>query len=323
MSLSTAKQLALDTYRAYSDDKAERLSAALAYYATFSLAPLLVLVLAVAGLLYGQRSTAAQEALITQVETVLGTDGAVLLEGVLEGAAASPTAGVWATVLSGLVLLIGATTLVARLQEALNHIWDASPASPGVLGIVWSRGLALLLVLGGGGVVVASLVLSSLLTGWADRLAVPFLAHAAGHLSSLVLLTGVAAVLYRTLPDAPVRWGDVWGGAVLAAVLLTLGSGAVGWYLGHAAVTSSYGAAGALVAFLLWTYYSAQFFLLGAELAHVQYARTAPAPSTPETAPAPPPLPTRAPSPGAPTGPPPVGRAAVGVPLTRLFRRDS
>lgn len=323
MSLSKAKHLALNTFQAYSTDHGERLAAALAYYATFSLAPLIVLAFAIAGLLYGRRSDAAQEELMTLAGDILGADGAALLEGMLEGAAAEPTAGVWATILSGLVLVIGATALFARLQDALNTIWGATPQHTGVMGFLWSRGLSLLLVIGAGALMVASLLLSSLIAGLADRFAAPVLLSVGERLVSLGLLTLLFAMLYRTLPDAPVRWADVWLGAVIAAALATLGTWALGWYLGQASVTSSYGAAGALAAFLLWIYYSAQIFFLGAEWTTV-YARRTTSPTVapaPVSEPVPPPSPAPEPQTWSSSWRHRLGWVALGIALAQLFRR--
>jgi len=320
MSLHDAKHLILDTLSAYSADNGERLAAALAYYATFSLAPLLVLALSVAGLLYGRRSEAAQADLMALVDGVIGPDGAALLEGILEGAAAAPGTGIWATVLSSLVLGIGATALFARLQEALNTIWGATPRYTGVTGFLWSRGLSLLLVVGAGATVVASLLASALLVGWVDQLGMPGLLLGAERLGALAVLTLLFAVLYRTLPDAPVRWRDVWPGSVLAAALVTIGTWGLGWYLGRASVTSSYGAAGALVALLLWIYYTAQIFFLGAELTTVYARRPSSAPS-----PAPRTTPQRSPPPARDSSssswPARLGWVALGVVLARLFGR--
>jgi len=321
MSLTDAKQLVLDTLQAYTDDKGERLAAALAYYATFSLAPLLVLTLAVAGLLYGRRSEAAQDELMALAGDVLGPDGVALLEGILEGAAAAPGAGVWATVLSSLVLVVGATALFARLQEALNTIWDAAPQYTGIWGFLRSRGLSLLLVIGAGATIVASLLLSSVIVGLADRFGAQALLRVAERVGSLAILTLLFGALYRTLPDAPVRWADVWLGAGVAAVLTTLGTWGLGWYLGYASVTSAYGAAGALAAFLLWIYYSAQIFFLGAELTTVYAGR----PTATEVAPAPPPAPEPSSAPAAQNRPSSwlrrLGWIGLGVVLARLFGR--
>jgi len=323
MSLADAKHLVLDTLSAYSDDHGERLAAALAYYATFSLAPLLVLTLSIAGLLYGRRSEAAQEEWIALVEAVTGPEGAALLGSLLEGATAAPEAGLWATVLSSLVLVVGATALFARLQDALNTIWGTAPRFTGITGFMWSRGLSLLLVVGAGATVVASLLASTLLVGLADRLGIQGLLLGAERLGSLAVLTLLFAVLYRTLPDAPVRWEDVWLGAAVAAALVTLGTWGLSWYLGRASVTSSYGAAGALVALLLWIYYSAQIFFLGAELTTV-YARRAahPAASSGEAqSPAGGLLPARSGQPRPSSWPGRLGWVALGAVLALLFRR--
>lgn len=323
MSFVEVKQLTLDTLQAYSEDKGERLAAALAYYATFSLAPLIVLALAVAGLLYGQRSETAQEELMAMAGDVLGPDGAAFLESILEGAAATPSTGIWATILSSVVLVYGATALFARLQEALNTIWGTTPQYTGVAGFLWSRGLSLLLVIGTGATVVASLILSSAIAGLADLLVGQALIRTAERVGSLVILALLFAVLYRTLPDAPVQWADVGLGALVAALLTTLGTWALGWYLGRASVTSSYGAAGALVAFLLWIYYSAQIFFLGAELTTV-YARyrTSPTVAVPSSPASPEPTQT--------TSAPPthssswghrLGWVTLGILLALFFRR--
>jgi len=323
MSLTDAKQLVLDTLQAYTEDKGERLAAALAYYATFSLAPLLVLMLAVAGLLYGRRSEAAQEELMTLAADILGPDGVALLEGILEGAAAAPGTGAWATVLSSLVLVVGATALFARLQEALNTIWDATPQYTGLMGFLRTRGLSLLLVLGAGATVVASLLLSSVIAGLADRFGAQVLLRIAERSGSLAILTLLFAALYRTLPDAPVRWADVWLGAGVAAVLTTLGTWGLGWYLGDASVTSAYGAAGALAAFLLWIYYSAQIFFLGAELTTVYARRTATAEAALTPAPSPAPEPPSDPEAQhrSPSWLRRLGWIGLGVVLAQLFRK--
>lgn len=321
-----AKQIALDTFGAYSADHGERLAAALAYYATFSLAPLIVLALAIAGLLYGQRSAVAQEELIERATGIWGPEGAALLKGVLEGASTTPSAGIWATILSVFLLVIGATALFARLQEALNTIWDATPQYTGLIGFLRSRALSLLLVVGAGTMIVASLLASSLIASLVDLTGSRILIWIVERLGSLVVLTLLFAVLYRTLPDAPVRWSEVWTGAFMAAILITLGTWAFGWYLGRASVTSSYGAAGALAGFLLWIYYSAQIFFLGAELTTVQAHRTRPHESPEPTAS---PRPTSKREPGqetlksgkrhAPTWIARLGWIGLGVVLARLF----
>ena len=283
MSLVSVKELLLATVRDFMADKAERLGAALAYYATFSLAPLVVLAVAVAGVLYGRQPEEARGLVVEQIEGVLGADGAALLTGVLDSAAASPGTGSWAAVLSGLVLVVGATTLFARLREAINTIWGTDPHTTGVLGFLRSRGLGLLLVGGTGVAIVASLTLSTVIAGLGDVLGTSTGAAVLERLASVTLLGLLFAVLYRFLPETEVQWADVWLGAFGTAVLFTLGTWAMGWYLGGASVGSAYGAAGTLVAFLLWIYYSAQLFFLGAEFTAVYARHRRPAEAAVET----------------------------------------
>ena len=272
MSSIPVKELLVTTVRDFIDDKAERLGAALAYYATFSLAPLVVLAVAVAGLFYGAQTGEARALVMEEVASVLGPEGATMLRGLLDNAAASPSTGSWAAALSIALLLFSATTLFARLREALNTIWDTEPHATGLVGFLQSRGLGLLLVLGTGVVIVASLALSTVIAGLGDVLGTSAGAAVLERVASVALLGLLFAVLYRFLPETDVHWADVWLGALGTAVLFTLGTWAMGWYLGSASVGSAYGAAGALVAFLLWVYYSAQLFFLGAEFTAV-YAR--------------------------------------------------
>ena len=285
MSSIPVKELLVTTVRDFIDDKAERLGAALAYYATFSLAPLVVLAVAVAGLFYGAQTGEARALVMEEVASVLGPEGATMLRGLLDNAAASPSTGSWAAALSIALLLFSATTLFARLREALNTIWDTEPHAGGLLGFLRSRGLGLLLVLGTGVAIVASLTLSTVVAGLGDVLGTSTGAAVLERVASVALLGLLFAVLYRFLPETDVHWADVWIGALATAVLFTLGTWAMGAYLGGASVGSAYGAAGALVAFLLWIYYSAQLFFLGAEFTAV-YARHRRAAASPAEAPA-------------------------------------
>ncbi len=285
MSSIPVKELLVTTVRDFIDDKAERLGAALAYYATFSLAPLVVLAVAVAGLFYGAQTGEARALVMEEVASVLGPEGATMLRGLLDNAAASPSTGSWAAALSIALLLFSATTLFARLREALNTIWDTEPHAGGLLGFLRSRGLGLLLVLGTGVAIVASLTLSTVVAGLGDILGTSTGAAVLERVASVALLGLLFAVLYRFLPETDVHWADVWIGALATAVLFTLGTWAMGAYLGGASVGSAYGAAGALVAFLLWIYYSAQLFFLGAEFTAV-YARHRRAAASPAEAPA-------------------------------------
>jgi len=283
--LPPVKDLLLETVRAFMEDKAERLGAALAYYSTFSLAPLIVLAVAIAGLFYGAQTDEARALVMEQVAGVVGPDGATMLRGVLDNAATTPGVGSWAAVAGLVLLLVGATTLFVRLREALNTIWETEPHATGVLGFLQSRGLGLLLVLATGVAIVASLTLSTVISGLGDVLGTSIGAAVLERVASLLLLGLLFAVLFRFLPETDVHWSDVWLGALGTALLFTLGTWAMGAYLGGASVGSAYGAAGALVAFLMWIYYSAQIFFLGAEFTSVvaKHRRPEPAPETAST----------------------------------------
>lgn len=272
MSLATARSLLVATWTAYTNDKAERLGAALAYYAVFSLAPLIVLALAVARMAYGEQSVRAQQVLLDRVEGVIGPSGRDLVTNILSEAAATPGESTVAVIAGSLLLVVGATVFFARLQDAMNTIWDAPPAAPGIAGMLRSRVLSLLLVLGVGVGLVASLVLSVWVSSLAAGVGGAWGLYLAERAGTLLVLSGLCAVLFRVLPDTAVQWHDVWMGAIGTAVLLSLGTSGMGWYLGQTAAVSAYGAAGALAALLLWIYYAAQIFFLGAEFTTVYAA---------------------------------------------------
>ncbi|PEN06802.1 ribonuclease BN [Longimonas halophila] len=271
MPFAIARSLLVATWNAYTTDKAERLGAALAYYAIFSLAPLLVLALAVARLVYGQQSMQAQTALLNQVESVVGPAGRTLVQDMLSKASVDGQ-GTAAVLIGSVLLLVGATVFFARLQDAMNTIWRATPVHTGLSGFVRSRLLSLLLVLLVGVGLVGSLVLSAVLSGLADTLGGAWGLYLAEQVGTLIVLAGLCALLFRVLPDASVQWADVWMGAIGTALLLRLGTSGIGWYLGSTAAVSAYGAAGALAALLLWMYYAAQIFFLGAEFTTVYAA---------------------------------------------------
>ena len=288
MSIATARDLLTDTLQAYSADKAERLGAALAYYAVFSLAPLLVLALAVVRLAYGRQSIQAQAAILDQVEGVVGPAGRTLVEGILQQAAVSPAQSTWAVLLGSMVLVVGATAFFARLQDAMNTIWAATPTHTGVWGLLRSRLLSLLLVIAVGAGLVVSLVLNATLSGMAATLGGATGLYLLERIGTLVLLAGLCALLFRVLPDTSVEWADVWIGALGTAVLISAGTSGMAWYLSQATVASAYGAAGALAALLIWIYYVAQIFFLGAEFTSVyaNHRRQGAASPEPESLPA-------------------------------------
>lgn len=266
-----------EVYSQWSGDHALTHGAALAYYTLFSLAPLLVLVIAIAGLAFGR--AAAQGEIVTQLAGLVGPDGARMLEGMIV-AASRPTSGIVATVASLATMFFGASGVVGQLQGSLNQIWHAPPPPPtsSVVGsALRRRALAFGMILGVGFLLLVSLALTAALSAlhvWiGDKLPLfaELLAPANFALSFLVI-TALFAMIYKLLPDVSLEWRDVWVGAAVTALLFSVGKSLIGIYLGRAGVTSVYGAAGSLVLVLLWIYYSAQLLFVGAEFTEV-YAR--------------------------------------------------
>jgi len=258
-------------------DRALMLGAALAYYTLFALAPLLVLVIAVAGLALGR--AAAQGEIVAQIEGLMGPDGAKMIEGMIVRAS-RPASGVVATLVSLGTMLLGASGVFGQLQTALDQIFEAESHSRrgrGVRAAVRQRLAYFGMILGIGFLLLVSLVLSAALAAVHDLLAahLPIASRVLPPLNfglSLAVVSGLFALIYKLLPDVELAWRDVWLGSACTAVLFTVGKSLIGIYLGRAGATSVYGAAGSLVLVLLWIYYSAQILLLGAEFTEV-YSR--------------------------------------------------
>ncbi|TMA46358.1 MAG: YihY/virulence factor BrkB family protein [Deltaproteobacteria bacterium] len=275
--------------REWRDDDALIQGAALAYYALFAMAPLLVLIIAVAGMVIGR--TAAQGRLVEQIQDLMGPEGARMVEGMIEHVS-SPASGIAATLGSLATILLGASGVVGQLRTSLNRIWGVRATQGGVRGMMRQRLAALGLIVGIGVLMLVSVTLSAVLSAVREVLAthVPLLSRllpAANFALSFLLATALFGMIYRVLPDVDLGWGDVILGAAVTALLFTIGKSLVGLYLGRAGVTSVYGAAGTLVFVLLWVYYSAQILLLGAEFTEVYSRRygsrraLSPAPSPP------------------------------------------
>ena len=248
-------------------DRVPRLGAALAFYTTFALAPLLVIVVAIAGLVFGRE--AAEGRLLGEMRSLVGDEGADALQA-LVAAAGQPGAGVLASLVGGLVLLFGAVGLFGELQDALNTIWEVQPKpGRGLWGMVRGRFLSFSLVLGSAFLLLVSLVVSAAMSAMsglfvgAQSSLIPYIIQ---WIVSFGVITGLFAMIYRLLPDAEIAWRDVWFGAAVTSVLFTVGKSLIGLYLGQTATTSVYGAAASFVVLLLWNYYTAQIFLFGAEL---------------------------------------------------------
>lgn len=277
MSLKQAWVLAKQAATAWVDDQAPSMGAALSYYTVFSLAPMLLIVLAVAGLVFGQ--DAARGALFGQLSGLMGADGAKAVEALL-ASVSKPAEGILATLTGLLVLLLGATSVFGELQDALDRIWRAPdrPAGGGLWNLLRTRMLSFGMILGIAFLLMVSLVVSAgvsalgkwwspMFGGW------ELLAQGATFVFSLAVTTVAFAMIYKLMPRVQVRWHDVWIGAAVTALLFSLGRFLIGLYIGKSGVASGFGAAGSLVIVFVWVYYSAQIFLLGAEFTWV-YATT-------------------------------------------------
>ena len=264
---------------AWIDDFAPSMGAAISYYTVFSLAPLLVIVIAVAGAVFGR--DAVQGQIVAQLSGLIGNDGATAVQGLIKSAS-DPAKGLVASIISFVVLVVGATTVFAELQSALDRIWHVpEKAKPsGIWGLLRSRFLSFGLVLGLAFMLMVSLIVgagiaafghwaSSLAPGWEIVLQVINIAV------SLVITTLLFAMIYKLMPSVRIAWRDVWVGSVVTAVLFEVGKLLIGLYIGKSGVTESFAAAGSLVVLLAWVYYAAQIFLLGAEFTRVYAAEHA------------------------------------------------
>ena len=275
--LRSTVSLLKETVTRWTEDKASSLAAALAYYALFSLAPLVLIAVAVAGLVFGQR--AAEGELYSQLAGLMGESGARAVEHLVASMNHRRSGGIVATVVGVATLLFGASKVFGQLQDSMNTIWRAERRTGGgIVGFLRARLFSFGMVLGIGFLLLASLVLSTVLELAGEHLRAIIPVGVAGGQAldavlSLVLISLLFALIYKLLPDTPVAWRDVWPGALVTALLFTIGKFAIGFYLRKAGVASSYGAAGSVIILLLWIYYSAMILYLGAEFTHVYSMR--------------------------------------------------
>jgi len=256
------------------NDKAPKLGASLAFYTMFSLAPLLVIAISIAGFIFG--ADAARGELVGQIEGLIGTEGAQVVQTALKNTNDTES-GIIAIVISFVTLLIGSTVVFAELQESLNIVWRVKPKPERsiIKGLIKDRIQSFALVITTGFLLLTSLIISALLSGLnnfiSDKfIAVPFyILDVINLVISLGIIYLLFAMIYRILPDVHIRWKDVWVGALVTALLFVLGKYLIGIYLGTSTLGSTYGAAGSLVILLLWIYYSAQILFLGAEFTFI------------------------------------------------------
>jgi len=259
---------------AWVDDYAPSMGAALAYYTLFALAPLLIIAVAVAGLVFGKE--AARGEIVAQLQGLIGREGALAVQGLLKSAH-GPGRDIFATAISVLTLVIGATTVFAELQSDLDRIWrvPASAKENGIWALLRTHLLSFGMVLGLGFLMLVSLLISAAIAVFGQLNNIYFLAggevfyQAINFSISFATTTLLFAMIYKFMPRAGIAWRDVWIGAAVTALMFEIGKFLIGLYLGKAGVSSGFGAAGSLVVLMVWVYFSAQIFLLGAEFTWV------------------------------------------------------
>ncbi len=258
---------------AWLDDYAPSMGAALSYYTVFSLAPLLLIVISVAGLVFG--ADAVRGALLAQIDGLMGAEAAKGIQDLL-GGVSKPSTGILGTVIGAVVLLLGATTVFGELQDALDRIWRAPAREPssGLMTLVRTRLLSFGMILGIAFLLTVSLVtgagiaaLGTWWSGWFDGWEV--LARIINATVGFLMTTAVFGLIYKLMPRVKVSWSDVWVGAAVTALLFTAGRFLISLYIGKTGVASGFGAAGSVVVIFVWVYYSAQIFLVGAEFTWV------------------------------------------------------
>ena len=265
-------ELIRDTAQGYSADKGPMLAASLAYYTMFSLAPLIVLTVALVSIFYGEKAVAGE--LVAPIERVVGREAAVVIESIIENANTT-SSSTTATIISTALLLLGASGVFTQLKRAINSMWRiAQPPNKGVWAIIQNRILAFIMVLGVGALLIVSLATSTILgivNQWLSDI-VPVLATVLPLLDfvvSFTIMIGCFALIFKFVPDAEVSWQDVGLGAVVTAVLFSLGEYLISWYLSNWTGGAAYGAASSLILLLFWLYLSAQILLFGAEFTQV------------------------------------------------------
>jgi membrane protein len=263
-------------YNEFLDDKGFKMAAALSYYAAFSLGPLLIIIIAIAGLVFGEEAVKGQ--VFLEMRNLVGSDGAVMIETIVKGASDKST-GIFAGILSIVLLILGSLGVFIELQESLNIIWGVEPKpGRGIWGFIKTRLVSFSMVVASAFLMMVSLVINSLISLLNNYMGEQFpvlipLAFVFNLLSSFIVITLLFAVIYKVLPDVIIAWKYVWLGSILTSVLFSLGKYLIGLYLGNSSYSSTYGAAASLVVLFVWIYYTGLILFLGAEITQIYRKR--------------------------------------------------
>lgn len=275
--LKNLYELLVETYNEFIDDKGFKMAAALSYYAAFAIGPLLIIVISVAGLIFGEE--AARGELVKQIQGLMGKDSAEMVETIIKGAA-NKTTGIIAAISGFVFLALGSIGVFMELQESLNVIWGVeSRPGRGIWGFIKNRLVSLSMVIATGFLLMISLVINSLISltynyfsGYFDN-ALP-LTDLLNNISSFIIIALLFAMIFKYLPDVMLSWKYVWFGAVLTSFLFSIGKYLIGLYLGSSSYASTYGAAASLAILFIWIYYSGLILFLGAEFTQVYRKKT-------------------------------------------------
>jgi membrane protein len=250
-----------------------QLAAALSYYTLFSLAPLLLIAIGVAGFVFGRE--AAQNQIVETLQGMIGQDSAQTVQEMIQASNEQPKTGMLSTIIGFVALLFGAGGVVGQLQTSLDKIWEVTPKpGQGIWGFLRQRFFSFAMVLAIGFLLLVSLVVTAVLSSFTAMISsflgdATFVAHAIDILVSFGFVTLLFALIYKYVPDVEIQWRDVWVGAALTSILFTIGKYLIGLYIGTSGVSSTFGAAGSLITILVWVYYSSLIFFLGAEFTRV------------------------------------------------------
>ncbi|MEA5592902.1 YihY/virulence factor BrkB family protein [Rivularia sp. UHCC 0363] len=276
MSLKQIWRLLKETFKEWNDDKASRLAAALSYYTIFSLAPLLIIAIAIAGAVFGDEAASGE--IVKQIQGLVGKAGAEVIQTALQNAQKPDTRNI-ASIISIGVLLFGASNVFAQIQDALNTIWEVEPKKgQSIWKIIRKRFLSFAMVGGVGFLLLVSLIVNTALEAmlkYFNSLLPGFdwLWQIGNFAISFAIITVLFALIYKVMPDAKIAWNDVWIGSAMTSLLFVIGKSLLGIYLGNSSFGSAYGAAGSLIVLLAWINYAAQIIFFGAEFTQVYATR--------------------------------------------------